>query len=73
MLYSIKIFLKWHKLAWNISRLIPWKICFHKVMYYYGILDTILIFLGLKNLCLSDISLLEQISERQLIKIIDGA
>lgn len=68
---KIKISLAWHGLAWKIARKIPWKS--RRVQWYlikeYGFLKTVGIYLGLINLKLSDISFLEWISQKQLIKI----
>ena len=67
----VKIFLMWHAKAWKIARRIPWrsKRVWWSVLLEYGLLKSIGIYLGLINLKLSDISFLEWISRRQLIKI----
>ena len=68
---KIKVSLTWHRWAWRIAREVPWrtKRVWWSVLREYGILKTTGIYLGLVNLRLSDITFLEWISRRQLIKI----
>ena len=68
---KIKVSIAWHCLAWKIARKIPWKTkrVWWSVLREYGLLKTFGIYLGLINLRLSDISFLEWVSRRRLIKI----
>jgi hypothetical protein len=67
---SVKIFIKWHLLAWRIARRIPWsRSVWIRVIYVFGFFKAIGIYLGLVNLRLSDITDLEWISNKPLIKI----